>query len=299
MSVGLVQIQNNDLQVIGMFLTNKGRRSANTARVYRVEVEKFVSFIGKPLPAVTLADLQEWAGTLEHLAPASQARAIATVKSLFKFAFRLGYLRVNVAELLEGPKVAVTSGDHFLTAAELGALIQAARVKNGVAHLSVSFLTLTGLRISELTGIDWGHFFEDVNGNIGLRVNGKGGKVRTVKIRPDLWSLVCRYRTKKGLPIGLDANDNRPFFTNRKGNRVSDVYLRRVIGECAKEAGIAKDVSPHWLRHSAATHALAGGADLLQVQNDLGHASLTTTQRYLHNVNGLQQTSTDFISIQV
>jgi len=298
MSTSLVH-QNQDSQVIMMFLANKGRRSVHTARVYESEIKRFMSYINKPLASVTLADLQEWAGSLEHLAPASQARAIATVKSLFKFAFRLGYLRVNVAELLEGPKVAVTSEQRFLTQSEVGAVIQAAREINPAARLAVSILSLTGLRISELVNIRWNAFFEDVHGNIGLKVLGKGGKVRVVKIRPDLWNLIQRYRTLKGLPIELDASDDRPLFANKRGEAMSDVYIRRLVKESTKKGGVKKDASPHWLRHTAATLALAGGANLLQVQRDLGHSSLTVTQRYLHNVAGLQKTSVDFIQIQV
>lgn len=291
--------QDQDGQVVGMFLANKGRRSAHTARVYESELKRFITFIGKSLATVTLGDLQEWASSLEHLAPASQARGVATIRSLFKFALKLGYLRFNPAELLEGPKVVVTSEQRFLTQSEVGATIQAARSVNPVAHLAVSILSLTGLRISELVNIRWNDFFEDIHGNIGIKIIGKGGKPRTVKVRPDLWSLIQRFRTLKGLGTELDAADTSPVFANKRGEAMSDVYLRRLVKQAVKKGGVKKDASPHWLRHTAATLALAGGAGLLQVQRDLGHSSLTTTQRYLHSVNGLQRTSTDFISVQI
>ncbi|MBV1734253.1 MAG: tyrosine-type recombinase/integrase [Candidatus Desulforudis sp.] len=292
-------VETNDSQVVEMFLSNKSRRSLNTARVYGVEIRRFLDFVGKPLRMVTLSDLQAFADSLEYLAPASQARALTTIRSLFKFAFRIGYTRFNVAEVLEVPKVNVTSEQRFLTRSELKALLATSKCKNPTAYLAVGFLVLTGLRIAELVGIKWGDFFKDLHDNTGLRVIGKGQKLRTIKVRSDLWNAICEYQTLKGLPIEIDNQDDRPLFANRNGKAMSDVYVRRLITECAKDAGIKKDVSPHWLRHSAATLALANGADLLQVQKDLGHSSLTTTQRYLHSANQLQKGSTDFINIGI
>lgn len=296
----LVQaVENNDSLVVETFLKNKSRRSRSTARVYRLEIYRFLDFIDKPLRMATLSDLQTFADSLEHLAPASQARALTTIRSLFKFAFRIGYTLFNVAEVLEVPRVNVTSEQRFLTRSELKSLLGASRCKNPTAYLAVSFLALTGLRIAELVGIKWGDFYKDVHGNTGLQIIGKGQKPRTIKIRPDLWNAICQYRTLKGLTTEIDNQDDRPLFANRNGKAMSDVYVRRLVTECAREAGIKKGVSPHWLRHSAATLALANGADLLQVQKDLGHSSLTTTQRYLHSANQLQKGSTDYIDIGI
>lgn len=284
-------------QVVEMFLTTKARRSKETARVYRTEIERFLGWVQLPLAAVTYQDLLEFAEGLTHLAPASQARALATIRSLFKFALKLGVIGMNPAELLELPRVTVTSESRFLTREETRRLLTAAEAYNPAAALAVPMLALTGLRVSELVSIRWGGFFEDLSGNVGLRIVGKGTKARTVKIRPDLWNRIKAYREARGETIDFDEADESPLFANREGQPMSDRYMRQLVSTCAKQAGIKKAVSPHWLRHTSATLALDGGAPLLQVQRDLGHASITTTQRYLHTVKQLERTSTDFIEI--
>lgn len=298
-SVALKPADNRDAQVIAMFLNNKARRSKNTARVYQFEITRFFDLIHKPLGSITLEDLQMYASTLENLAPASQARALTTIRSMFKFAAKIGYLRWNPSEVLELPKVQVTSEQRYLTKKEIMSLTQAAKKKNKVAYLAVAMLSLTGLRIGELTRIEWKDFYSDLMGNIGLNVKGKGDKLRQVKIRPDLWELIKVHREDQGLGTEINNQDKTPLFRNRKGGAISDRYLRRLITECAKKAGIKKEVSPHWLRHTACTLAILGGAPLMQVQQDLGHASINTTMRYMHSVKQLQRTSTDYIELNI
>lgn len=290
---------NPDARVVGMFLNNKARRSEHTARVYNSELTRFTELIKKPLQEVTLEDLQTYADSLNHLAAASQARALTTVRSLFKFATRIGFLRWNPAEVLELPKVEITSEQRYLTKDEVAALIRQSRVCGPTAQLAVSVMVLTGLRIGELTKIEWKDFYADVHGNIGLTVKGKGGKIRPVKMRPDLWAMVLGHRSRLGLSCELDAQDKTPLFKNRRGGAMSDRYLRRLVTQCASNAGIKKKVSPHWLRHTACTLAILGGAELQQVQEDFGHASINTTMRYLHSVKQLEKTSTDYIQVDI
>lgn len=301
MSVGaLISTEGNrDTQVIAMFLNNKARRSQHTARVYASEINRFIDFVNKPIPTVTLDDLQAYAETLEYLAPASQARALTTIRSFFKFAGRIGYLRWNPAEVLELPKVQVTSEQRYLTKDEMISLLTQAKMRGPIPSLTVAMLALTGLRIGELVKVEWCDFYADMEGNIGLMVKGKGGKIRQVKIRQDLWQLIIRHREMKGLPGGIDNQDHIPLFCNKQGKAMTDRYLRRIVTECAKKAGIKKDVSPHWLRHSNCTLAILGGAPIMQVRADLGHSSINTTMRYMHSVKQLQRTSTDFIGLDL
>lgn len=244
--------------------------------------------MGKPLPTVTFEDVSRYADSLAHLAPASQARALTTVRSFFRFGVRIGLLAVNPAEPLELPKVDVRSGEHFLTKAEARALAEAAHTHSPKARAFVLLSLTTGLRVSEIIGATWADVFMDPEGRVGLTVLGKGGKRRTVKLRPDVLEALQAARVPGAEPL----------LANRLGGAMSAPYLRRLLDLVARKAGIAKDLSPHGLRHTAATLALANGAPLLRVKEDLGHGSLGTTQQYLHAAKGLENTSADYIDFE-
>ena len=280
--------QTADAKLLALFVSTKARRSEQTARVYGSELRRFLAFVGKPLPAVTFEDVSRFADSIAHLAPASQARALTTVRSFFRFGVRIGLLPLNPAEPLELPKVDVRSGEHFLTKAEARALADAARAHSPKANAFVLLALTTGLRVSEMIGATWADVFTDPEGRVGLTVMGKGGKRRAVKLTPGVLEALQAARVPGAEPL----------LANRQGGSMSAPYLRRLLDVIAKKAGIAKDLSPHWLRHTAATLALANGAPLLRVKEDLGHGSLGTTQRYLHAAKGLENTSADYIDFE-
>ena len=185
-----------------------------------------------------------------------------------------------------------------MTPAEVQALLDALRPK--LRNYLVGALGLkTGLRVAELGGIDWCHFYQDPTGRIGLTVVGKGDKVRTVKITPDVWAVIEAYRQASGKLVDLDAEDHTPLFLNRYGNRLSMVSLWQVIKDGARTAGIKKDISPHWLRHTHGTMAIIGGAKLSQVCSALGHSDIRTTQRYEHSAQVLADAAADYVGIMV
>ena len=134
-------------------------------------------------------------------------------------------------------------------------------------------------------------------GRIGLTVVGKGDKVRTVKITPDVWAVIEAYRQASEKPVELDAEDPEPLFLNRYDNRLLTVSFWRVIKDGARAAGIKKNVSPHWLRHTHGT--IIGGATLNQVRSALGHSDIRTTQRYEHSAQALADTAADYVGIMV
>lgn len=170
----------------------------------------------------------------------------------------------------------------------------AAAAGNPTAALLCRFLLDTGLRISEAAAVHWGDFFQTPHGDVALRVVGKGDKARSIKVRASLWTAIQECRARQGLAAGLGADD-APLFPNRRGGPGSTRYLYRLVKLAVEQAGIGKPASPHWFRHTHATLALAGGASLVQVQRDLGDASLHTTQKYLHLVRGLREGSADFL----
>ena len=289
----------DDDALIDLFLQTRAQ-SPGTQRVYRYELTRFRNLIQKPLARITLADLQDFATALEslNLATATRSRAIATIRSLFRFALETGYLRFDVGRALRTPKKSESSGQRYLTPGEAERLLDAARERSLRDLLVVAVLLGTGVRCAELAGANWGDLFADPENRLGLRVRGKGGKKRDVKIRTDLWGVIVAERDNRGMESELNPTDSEPLIVNRSRDRLSERGIHRVIVSCGKAAGLRKSVSPHWLRHTAATLCLQGGASITQVREQLGHASLSTTSIYLHVAQGLSETAADHLPVR-
>jgi integrase/recombinase XerD len=286
----------DDEHLISLFLSVRTRCPA-TAKVYAYELSRFRRLAPKPLATVTLDDLRVYVEALRDagLGETSVSRALTVVRSLFRFGHETGYLRWNVARAIRVSAPRGTPPGKFLTAGEVERLLDAARAR-GLRSLSmIGVLLATGLRRAELRAANWGDLFDDGAGRVGLKVVGKGNKVRTVKIRADLLVALRALRRQLGLPEDLDPNDRAPLAMNRLRDRISDRGLHREVAACTKRAGIRKPISPHWLRHSHATLALQGGATLAQVQEALGHSSVATTGVYLHAARGLEDTAADHL----
>ena len=289
----------NDEALVELFLQTRAP-STRSQRVYRYELQRFRATVSKLLARVTLADLQGFAAALEGLglATATRARAIATVRSLLRFAHETGYLPYDVGRALRPPRKTETNGQRYLTPGEAERLLDAARERGLRDLLVVAVLLGTGLRCAELAGASWGDVFSDPDGRVGLRVHGKGGKVRDAKIRCDLWCVIVAERTERGLNVELDPSDVAPLVVNRSGKRLTERGIHRVVVACAKKARLKKAVSPHWLRHTHATLSLQGGATVVQVREQLGHASLATSSIYLHAALGLADTAADHLPVR-
>jgi len=272
--------------VLRMWLARAYARSHSdaTLRAYTAAVQRFQRHIGdRDLLSVTQREALWYAQALGEsgLAPASQARDLAALRSLFTFAEDLGVVAKSPWRIVRGPKVATEGAPRMLSREDLRAMMAAATPKGRALLL---LLATTGLRISEALDATWAHVYTDPMGNTGLRVVGKGGKERSVKLLPMVVDALAAWRTADG-----------PIWPARHGGKCSPQSADAMIGRICKAAGV-KHVSAHWLRHHLATVALANGADLLQVQQDLGHASLRTTQKYLHMAKGLQRTSADYVA---
>ena len=188
---------------------------------------------------------------------------------------------------------------RYLTQDEAEKLLAAAADVSWHCYLTVAALLLTGLRVSELAQAEWRHLFRDPEGRLGLLVVGKGGKERVIKVRDDLFELLREQRTRAGLPIELSAKDRTPLVPSRRGEPYRSRSLHKLVAKAALKSGIQKDVSPHWLRHSFATLAALGGAPAYQLQSDLGHSRLETSQRYVHWATGLRDSAVDKLSIRL
>jgi integrase/recombinase XerD len=259
----------NDAQLIGLWLHGRG---ANTAAAYQWEINRFLTFAARPLHQVTLADVQSFADSLASLAPASRARALASVKSLFAFGHRLGYLSFDVARPLRLPPIRSRLAERILSEVQTQRML--ALEPNERNRVLLRLLYATGIRVSELTGLRWRDLLEREEGGQ-ITVFGKGGKTRAILLPASIW------RDLAGL-CG-DAGPDAPVFRSRvRGGTLTRVQVERIVLAAARRAGIEGHVSPHWLRHAHASHALDRGAPIHLVQATLGHSSVATTGRYLH-----------------
>ena len=258
-----------DPQLIELWLHG---RSPHTQRAYRADAERLLGFVGAPLGQITLGDLQAFADAIGGLAPSSRARSLSAAKSLLAFGHHLGYLPFDVGRALKLPGRKNTLAERILPEAEIQRMLALEPSSRNRALLRL--LYAAGLRVSELAALRW----RDVKprDNAGqVTVYGKGGKTRAVLLSAATWRELQALRG--------DAVDGAPIFRSRQGGGpLSTVQVLRVVRRAAARAGVRGRVSPHWLRHAHASHALDRGAPIHLVQATLGHASVATTGRYLH-----------------
>ena len=235
---------------------------------------------------MTTEDIREWIifRTEEgHLSAASINREISSLRSLFRWLLRTGVVSRDVAAPVASLK----------TSRRLPAFVPESRMSDIVSDceqdsddftrernsLIVLLFYACGLRLAELVGIDRRDFSEDYTS---LRIRGKGDKERIVPILEFVREKILHY-------IGLIERQNicispeKALFLTHKGKRISRTEVYRTVRDELEKAGVQGKKSPHVLRHTFATHLLNGGADMREIQELLGHASLQATQVYTHN----------------
>ncbi|KEO83477.1 tyrosine-type recombinase/integrase [Tumebacillus flagellatus] len=289
----------NDEHLITLFL-NRPRPKAwskMTRKAYHRDLQAFLTFIdGTPLANVTYVQLVSYFQSLEHYAPATQQRMIILMKSLFLFAHRLGYIQRNPAILIAAPRVPNrATHKRSLMVNEAQKLLNASK-GNERAYLIVVLLMTTGVRVEELCQANWCDLYEDMRGNIGWMVRGKGDKDRPVLIRPDVWEILQNFRRICGKNPNLDPGDRTPLVITRRFTRYRQNGVRDMMYRLSRSAGLSRMISPHVLRHTCATFALEADAPLLQVQRQMGHESLRTTERYLHDIRELSESAGGYIN---
>ena len=280
--------------------------SRHTLTAYENDVTTFLRFAAgirqKPFDGLSPSDVDAFAiraflGELhkQRISASSSARKLSAIRTFIKFLRREDLVEDDPAALVAAPRRGETIPAH-LTMPEMNRLLEMPDAANPLGRRDRAILELfyaSGLRLSELVGLD----MEDVNlsGRM-VRVLGKGRKERLVPFNTstaDAIRACLKDRTvsptltgKRGEGRGKRAT-SYPLFMNYRGGRLStrsvDRLVRRYVAACGAKFGI----SPHALRHSFATHLLANGADLRTIQELLGHARLSTTQRYTH-VNAAQ-----------
>jgi integrase/recombinase XerD len=248
-------------------------------------MQKFVAWVGKKrLSNLKVNDLSEFVASLHErgLAPASVARNVVAVRTFFKYLQLEGIVRENPAELIVTQKM-LQRMPGVLSPREVETFLSAPKKSDTYYLRDVAMLEVlyaTGCRASEVCTLR----VRDLSlKERRLKCEGKGGKQRMVPIGTSAIEAINRYSEQ--LRPTLAAKSPHPpeeLFLSRSGRPLDRIQLWRLVKLYARRAGIGSEVSPHSLRHSFATHLLAGGADLRLVQEMLGHASIQTTQIYTH-----------------
>ena len=276
LSIHTIDAYKRDIKKLGQYFTS----NENPKNPKDVQYEDFMGF---------LAQLHQ-----EKISARSQSRIISSIKSFYKFLFLEKEITTNPSDLIESPKIGKKLPE-FLTIDEIDLLIQSIdrSKKEGERNLAMlEVLYGCGLRVSELidlkiSEIYWKEGF--------IRIIGKGNKERLVP----LGKIASRHLKIYIQEVRVhQKNIKEEFidhvFINKNGTKLSRVMIFKIIKSLKQKSGINKNISPHTLRHSFATHLVEGGADLRAVQEMLGHQSITTTEIYTHlDRNYLKQTILD------
>jgi integrase/recombinase XerC len=269
------------------FLDELRRESASphTVRSYESDLRQFLEYFspaGEAPPPVREFDawmVREWLGDLysRKIKPVSMRRKLAAVRTLFQFLARHGVVAVNPARLVSTPKTPQTLPD-IMTEAKANALVDAAGLPKHERPFPardsaiLEVLYGCGVRVSELVGMD----LDDIDlGERWIRVRGKGKKERLSPFGARAAQALERY-----LPAREAPPQQRALFLNHRKKRLTDHSVRQIVKFYAIQAIQDPSIHPHSLRHAYATHLLRDGADLRAIQELLGHARLSTTQKY-------------------
>jgi len=294
-----------DLEAFAEWLQHERRASLHTVDSYRRDLESLRGYLCARVDAsptlghITLASLRGWLGDrARNHSPATLARNVSAARTLFRWARRTGRVKDDPTEVLKAPKVRRRL-EVPMSVPEAGRLMNTPQVRpsgpssGGVAlertrallvlrdRAMLELLYGSGLRVSELVGLD----LTDVAlGSHTARVRGKGNKERVVPIGgPCAAAMLGWLGVRDGLrDPRTGEQDPRAVFLGRFGKRLTTRQIQLLVKAYGVLATGTSALHPHLLRHACATHLLDGGADLRAIQELLGHASLSTTQRYTH-----------------
>ncbi len=263
--------------------------SENTIDAYLRDVGKLAEFL-----ALAEYDLSPEKLTVDHLSKflhslndlglgaRSQARLISAIKTFYKYLLMEDMIQVDPTSLLEGPRLP-RKIPEVLAYEEIQNMIAAIDLSeaHGVRNRAMlETLYACGLRVSELIDLRMSNLYLDIGF---VKVLGKGNKERIVPIGEAAVKHIGLYiEGVRRRMMNIDPEHSNFLFLSRRGRQLSRVMVFMIVKECAKLAGIEKNVSPHTFRHSFATHLIEGGADLKAVQDMLGHESILTTEIYTH-----------------
>jgi integrase/recombinase XerD len=266
-----IAIAQSTEEMIRLWLHGK---SANTIKSYRRDIYEFLTYAGGvELNQITLNQLQGFETALGELGKSQNtiARKLAAVKSLLTFCQKVGLVPYNAGSMINIKPSKDTLSERILSRGEVLDMIYGMKSKRD--RLLLKMLYATGARVGELCQLTW----QDIKPtDTGARITlfGKGDKTRVILIGGEMCQELLQ----------LKDEDSGVIFRSRKGGKaITTTQAYRIVRDAADRVGITGNVSPHWLRHSHASHALDNNAPIHTVQKSLGHSSITTTERYLHS----------------
>lgn len=270
------RLEPEDLQLIELWLAD---RPATTVRAYRSALAGYLDVTGEvPIRRQTLVDVQKFASSLEG-SPAYRARQLAAIASLWAFGCKIGYLRFNAMAVVRRPKPVADRGARILTVADVNRLVYGEPDLRDRALLRTMYVAAP--RVAELVALDLADVQTSDRGEF-LRFVGKGGKERYVRIPTSLYADLIKLRSR----FAVDDRETPLFFSRRweggKRQRLSARRVDEIVRAAGRRAQLHAEISPHWLRHAHASHAMDHGCPLHVLQSTLGHSSMQTTSIYAH-----------------
>jgi len=260
----------------------------NSVEAYLRDVDKLTEFLQSQNNLVApeqvqLKDLQHFLQFITELGmtATSQARIISGLRGFYKYCLLEHITKTDPTVLMEAPKLKRALPD-VLTFEEIEAIIakiDLSKPEGGRNKAILETMYSCGLRVSELVNLKISNLYMDVGF---IKVLGKGDKERLVPIGRSAIKYINIYRSNIRVHIPVKPGNDDILFLNRRGSKLSRVMIFLMLKDLVQQAGITKNISPHTLRHSFATHLVEGGADLRAVQEMLGHESITTTEIYTH-----------------
>ncbi|HWG48565.1 MAG TPA: tyrosine recombinase XerC [Candidatus Acidoferrales bacterium] len=274
------------IQQFLQYLRAEKNASTHTLRAYENELQRFAEYLG---PQIRWKDVDHvfirgFLGDLHSrgLSKVSVARALAAVRSLYKWLAREGVVQQNPAKLVATPRLPKKL-PRVPTMEELNQVLNSEMPENASFperdRAILELLYGCGLRNSELVGIELGDM-DEANGIILVR--GKGKKQRYVPLEGAAASALQAYRPERQKILNITGRSTRRLLINRRGGPLTTRSVARIVKQIAVAKGLPPDMHPHTLRHAFGTHMLSEGADLRAIQELLGHERLSTTQRYTH-----------------
>lgn len=270
----------NDIDALNYldYLKFERKLSSNTISSYQEDLKKIISNFNKNLIELTTNDIEKYINDTK-LTARTKAHYLSVLNSFFKYMIFMNKINNNPCELIRNPKIEKKL-PKYLTKDEIEKLLEIKLIKP-IDYRNKAMLELlyaTGTRISELLNLELNHIDFD---ECIIRVTGKGKKDRIIPIGNTAINYLKLYINDYRKFI-LKTKTNNYVFLNKNGEKMSRQGFFKILKELAHNAGITKELSPHTLRHSFATHLLNNGADLRIIQELLGHENLSTTEIYSH-----------------
>ena len=272
---------NENLENYRNYLKYERAYSDNTVGAYMNDLNKYEEFLKKDILESDTEDLEKYLKYIKNLESTTVAHKITSIKSYFNYNIKRGIVSVNPADKVSRPKL-TKHLPEYLTEEEVGKLLDV-ELKSPYDYRNKTILELlysSGIRISELVNIKTPNYDSE---ECLIRIMGKGSKERIVPLGDYAINIMNDYMNNYRTLINKKHTDY--VFVNNRGDKISRQFIFKVIKKEALKKGIKKDISPHTLRHTFATHLLKNGADLRIIQELLGHENISTTQIYTHVTN--------------